>query len=336
MLDAIRSIEARRELISLLGGAAAAWPFAAHAQQSAVPVIGLVNAGSREASASRVAAFRKGLNEAGYVEGQNVTVEYHWLDGQYDRLPSLMEGLVRRRVAVIASPGSNPAALAAKAATTTIPIVFGVAEDPTRLGLVASLARPGGNATGINFFPGEVVAKRLGLLHDLVPKAARIAVLVNPSNTKVAEATLQEIPEAARALGLQTQVLNASTNREIEAAFAALARDRADALFVAGDGFFSSRRVQFATLATRDRIPAAYSERDYVAAGGLMSYGTDLTEVFHQIGVYTGSILKGTKPADLPVLQPTKFEFALNLQTARALGLEVSPQLLASVDEAID
>jgi putative ABC transport system substrate-binding protein len=246
-----------------------------------------------------------------------------------------MADLARRRVAVIATP-NNAAALAAKAATTTIPIVFGVAEDPTHLGLVASLARPGGNATGINFFPGEVVAKRLGLLHDLAPKAVRIAVLVNPANTKVAEATLREIPEAARAFGLQIQVLNASTNREIEAAFAALARDRADALFVAGDGFFSSSRGQFATLATRDRIPAAYSERDYVAVGGLMSYGTDLSEVFHQVGVYTGSILKSAKPADLPVLQSTKFEFVINMQTARALGLEVPPQLLASVDEAID
>jgi putative ABC transport system substrate-binding protein len=246
-----------------------------------------------------------------------------------------MADLVRRRVAVITTP-NNAAAIAAKAATTTIPIVFGVAEDPTRLGLVASLARPGGNATGINFFPGEVVAKRLGLLHDLVPKAVRIAVLVNPANTKVAEATLREIPEAARALGLQIQILNASTNREIEAAFDALARDRADALFVAGDGFFSSRRVQFATLAMRDRIPAAYSERDYVAAGGLMSYGTDLTEVFHQVGAYTGSILKGTKPADLPVLQPTKFEFAMNLQTARALGLTVPDTLLARADEVIE
>ena len=324
----------RRDFIKLIAGSIAAWPLAARAQQPAMPLVGLVNGRSAQDAARNTAAFRKGLNETGYVEGQNVTVEYQWLEGQYDRLPSLIAQL-SRRVAVIATP-NNAAALAAKAATTTIPIVFGVAEDPTRLGLVASLARPGGNATGVNFFPGEVVAKRLGLLHDLVPKAVRIAVLVNPANAAVAEATLREIPEAARALGLQIQVLNASTNREIEAAFAALAGDGADALFVAGDGFFSSRRVQFATLAMRDRIPAAYSERDYVAAGGLMSYGTDLTEVFHQIGIYTGSILKGTKPADLPVLQPTKFEFALNLQTARALGLEVPPQLLASVDEAIE
>src|SRR5262245_36391684 len=323
----------RREFITLLGGAAA-WPLTARAQQAAMPIIGFVSARSADASMHHAAPFHKGLSETGYVEGQNVAVEYHWLDGQYNRLPSLMADLVRRRVAVIATP-NNAAALAAKAATTAIPIVFGVAEDPTRLGLVASLNRPGGNATGINFFPGEVVAKRLGLLHDLVPNAVRIAVLVNPANKTVAEATLREIPEAARALGLQIQVLHAGTSREIEAAFAVAAR-AADALFVAGDGFFSSRRVQFATLATRDRIPAAYSERDYVAAGGLMSYGTSLVEAFRQVGVYSGRILKGEKPGDLPVVQASKFTFVINMQTARALGLEVPPQLLASVDEAIE
>ena len=283
-----------------------------------------------------LAAFRKGLNETGYVEGQNVTVEYHWLDGQYDRLPPLMADLVRRRVAVIATPGSNPAALAAKAATTTIPIVFGVGEDPVKLGLVASLARPGGNATGINFFVAEVAAKRLGLLHDLVPKAVRIAVLVNPANASSAEATLRDIPEAARAIGLQIQVLNASTSREIEAAFATLVRDRADALFVAPDGFFISRRVQFATLATRHGIPAAYSSREDVEAGGLMSYGTDGLDMFRQVGVYTGQILKGAKPADLPVLQSTKFEFVINLQTARALGIEVPNSIQLLADEVIE
>ena len=289
-----------------------------------------------DTSARHVAAFRKGLNETGYVEGQNVTVEYHWLEGQYDRLPPLMADLVRRRVAVIATPGSNPAALAAKAATTTIPIVFGVGEDPVKLGLVASLARPGGNATGINFFIAEVAAKRLGLLHDLVPKAVRIAVLVNPANATSAEATLRDIPEAARAIGLQIQLLNASTSREIEAAFATLVRERADALFVAPDGFFISRRVQFATLAARHGIPAAYSSREIVEAGGLMSYGTDFLDMFRQVGVYTGRILNGEKPADLPVLQSTKFEFVINLQTARALGIEVpiSMQLLA--DEVIE
>jgi len=261
----------RRAFITLLGGAAA-WPLAARAQQPAVPVVGFVSARSAEASVRSNAAFRKGLSETGYVEGQNVAVEYHWLEGQFSRLPSLMAELVHPRVAVIVTP-NNAAALAAKAAITTIPIVFGVAEDPVKLGLVASLARPDGNATGINFFVGEVVAKRLGLLHDLVPKAVRIAVQVNPANATVAEITLREIPEAARALGLQVQVLNASTSREIEATFATLVRDRADALFVAPDVFFTSRRVQLATLAARHAIPATYGIREYVKVGGLMSYG---------------------------------------------------------------
>src|SRR6266511_3353040 len=236
----------RREFITLLGGAAA-WPLAARAQQPTMPVVGFANAGSSDPPLA--AAFRKGLNEAGYFEGQNVTVEYHWLEGQFDRLPALMADLVRRRVAVIATPAGNLAALAAKAATTTTPIVFGVAEDPVKMGLVASLARPGGNLTGINFFTQEILAKRLGLLHELVPKAVRVAVLVNPANTPTAETALRDMPEAARAIGLQIQFLNASTSREIEAAFATLVRDRADALFVAGDTFFVSRRVQFATLA---------------------------------------------------------------------------------------
>ena len=321
----------RRELLVALG-TAAAWPVAARAQQPAIPVVGFVNGGAPDAR--RAPAFDKGLNEAGFVG--NVTVEYHWLHGQYDRLPSLMADLVRRRVAVIATPGSNPATLAAKAATTTIPIVFGVGEDPVKLGLVASLARPGGNATGINFFAQEAAAKRLGLLHELVPKAVRVAVLVNPANAPTAEATLRDIPDAARAIGLQIQVLNASTSREIEAIFATLVRDQADALFVAGDGFFTSRRGQFATLAARDRIPAAYSNRTYPEVGGLMSYGTDIADTFHQAGVYTGQILKGAKPADLPVLQSTKFEFVINLQTARALGLEVSNSIQLLADEVIE
>ena len=319
----------------MLGGAAA-WPLAARAQQPALPVVGFINGGSADASARCVAAFRKGLNETGYVEGQNVTVEYHWLEGQYDRLPALMADLVRRQVAVIATPGTTPAALAAKAATATIPIVFGVAEDPVQLGLVASLARPGGNATGINFFVQEVVAKRLRLLHDLVPKAVRIAVLVNPANASTAETTLRDVQEAAPTIGLQIQILNATTIGEIDAAFATLARERPDALFVAPDAFFTSRRVQFATLTARDRIPAAYANRDFVAAGGLMSYGTDVADMFHQVGVYTGNILKGAKPADLPVLQSTKFEFVINLQTARALGIEVPPALLSIADEVIE
>jgi putative tryptophan/tyrosine transport system substrate-binding protein len=323
----------RREFLAVVGGAAS-WPIATRAQQPAMPVVGFVNAGSLVAG--HLAAFRKGLNEAGYVESQNVTVEYYWLEGQFDRLPSLMADLVRRRVAVLATPGGNLAAIAAKAATTTTPIVFGVGEDPVNLGLVTNLARPEGNATGISFFTMEVAAKRLGLLHELVPKAVRVAVLLNPANTPTAKATLRDIPEAARGMGLQIQFLYASTIREIEVAFAVLVRDRADALFVAGDAFFVSRRVQFATLAARYGIPAAYAGREVVEAGGLMSYATDRSDMFRQVGVYTGQILKGTKPSDLPVLQSTKFEFAINLQTAKALGINVPPMLLALADEVIE
>jgi putative ABC transport system substrate-binding protein len=326
----------RRDFITLLGGVSAAWPLAVQAQQPTLPVVGFINPGSPDANASNVATFRKGLSETGYVEGHNVTVEYHWLEGQYDRLPALMTDLVGRRVAVIAIPGSLPAALAAKTATATIPIVFGVAEDPVRFGLVANLARPGGNATGINVFTNEVVAKRLGLLHELLPKAIRVVVLLNPANGPSAESTLRAVQEAAPIFGLQIQVLNATTIGEIDAAFATFARERPDALFVAPDAFFLSRRVQFATLATRDRIPGTYSQREYVAAGGLMSYGTENAEMFHQVGVYTGSILNGAKPADLPVVQSTKFEFVINLQTARALGIEVPPTLLAVADKVVE
>jgi len=334
----ISSIE-RRAFLTALGGAAAASflpPLVARAQQPALPVVGFINGGSADVDARYLAAFRKGLNETGSVEGQNVTVEYYWLEGQYDRLPALVADLVRRRVAVIATPGSTPAVLAAKAATATIPIIFGAAQDPVRLGLVDSLARPGGNATGINFFVQEVVAKRLRLLHDLVPKAVRIAVLLNPGNASTAESTLREVQEAVPTIGLQIQIVNASTIGEIDATFATIARERTDALFVAPDGFFSSRRGQFAILAARDRIPASYSTREDVAAGGLMSYGTDIADMFRQVGVYTGQILKGAKPADLPVLQLTKFEFVINLQTARALGIEVPPAVLSIADEVIE
>ena len=325
----------RRDFITLLGGAVA-WPLAARAQQPAMPIVGLVGPRSPEESTRLGAAFRKALNETGYIEAQNVMVEYHWLEGKYDRLPALMADLVRRRVAVIATPAFTAAAPVVKAATTTIPIVFGVAEDPVKLGLVASFARPGGNATGINFLASEVAAKRLGLLHDLVPKAVRIAVLINPANAPTAETTLRETSEAAHGLGLQIQILNASTSREIEAAFATLVRERPDALFIAPDGFFTSRRVQFATLAAHHRVPAAYFSREFVEVGGLMSYGSDISDVYRQVGVYTGQILKGAKPADLPVVQSTKFEFVINMQTAKALGLEVPPQLLASADEVIE
>jgi putative ABC transport system substrate-binding protein len=325
----------RRQFITLVGGVAATWPFALRAQQSALPVVGFVDGGSLDASARRAAAFRKGLNETGYVEGQNVTVEYHWLAGRYDSVSLLMADLVRRQVAVIAAPVTT-IAVAAKVATATIPIVFGTGENPVKLGLVDSIARPGGNATGINILVQEVIAKRLRLLHDLVPKAVRVAVLLNPANASSTEAMLREVQEAAPAIGLQIQILNATTIGEIDAAFATLAHDRPDALFVTPDTFFASRRVQFATLTARDRIPASYAVRELVEAGGLMSYGTDIAEAFHQVGVYTGKILKGAKPADLPVLQLTKFEFVINLQTGRALGIEVPLAVLSIADEVIE
>jgi putative tryptophan/tyrosine transport system substrate-binding protein len=325
----------RRQFVSALGGVTVAWPLAARAQQPHVPLIGFIINGSADTFAREVIGFRKGLNESGYVEGQNVTVEYHWLEGQYDGLPALLVDLVHRQVAVIATIGM-PAVRAAKAATATIPIVFAVPGDPVQLGVVASLARPGGNATGINFFSAEVSTKRLRLLHDLIPKAVRVAVLLNPSNPTTAESTLREAQEAASAIGLQIQSLNASTVEEIDAAFAAFESNGVEALFVAPDGFFISRAVQFATLTARDRIPASYAQRDFVSVGGLMSYGTDLTETFRQVGVYTSSILKVAKPAELPVLQPTKFEFVINLQTARALGVEVRPDLLSIADEVIE
>jgi putative ABC transport system substrate-binding protein len=326
----------RRDFITLLGGAAA-WPFAARAQQRAAPTIGFVHGVAAEVSASYsyAPAFRKGLAEGGYVEGENVAVEYHWLGGQYGRLPSLMADLVRRRPALIVTGGS-PVALAAKTATATIPIVFSVAEDPVQMGLVANLARPSGNATGINFLGAEIAPKRLGLLHDAVPTAVRIGVLVNPANPGVTETTLHDLPDAARALGLQIRVLKAASVREIEAAFADLARDPVDALFVGNDPLIGSRVVQIVVLATRHGIPAVYPNREYVEAGGLMSYGTEFAGVYRQAGGYAARILKGAKPGDLPVLQSSKFEFVINLATARALGLTIPGDVLSIADEVIE
>ena len=326
----------RRNFITLLGGAAV-WPLAARTQQPAMPVVALVFGGAADNTTLGWAGLlRKGMSETGYIQDQNVRIEYHWLAGQYERLPALMSDLVRRRVSLIATPGFGAGSLAAKAATATIPIVFGIGDDPVKLDLVASLARPGGNATGINFFAQELTAKRLGLLHELVPRATRIAVLVNPANA-FPESTLREqVQEAAQVLGMQIVVLNASTISEIDAAFETIAREHADALFVAGEPFLFSRRVQIVTLAARDRVPATYVAREHVEIGGLMSYGTNNADTWRQVGIYVGSILKGTKPADLPVMQSTKFEFLINLSTARALGIEVSPMLLAHTDEVIE
>jgi ABC-type uncharacterized transport system substrate-binding protein len=326
----------RRKFLATLGGAVAAWPLAARAQQAAVPVIGFLHGASPGPFGPHVAAFRRGLGEAGYVEGQSLAIEYRWAEGRYDRFPELAADLVRRRVSAIAAPGHTGAALAAKAETSTIPIVFLVPDDPVKLGLVASLARPGSNATGINVFNVELVAKRLGLLRELLPSAARIAVLVNPTNKTNAETTVREVEAAASGLGLQSQVFNASSSDEIGVAFAALVRAGCDALFVGPDAFFGSRRVQLTTLAARHAIPATYSLRDYAEAGGLMSYGTSLPDMFREVGVYVGRILKGANPAELPVVQPTKFELVINLATAKALGLEVPTTLLARADEVIE
>jgi putative ABC transport system substrate-binding protein len=325
----------RRAFITLLGGAVA-WPLAARAQQAAMPVIGFLGFGSLDNNRPYLAAFRGGLNETGFVEDHNIAIEYRWAEGQYDRMAELAADLVRRGVAVIAVPGSPPGARAAKAATSTIPIVFGVGEDPVTLGLVASIGRPGGNATGINFLTAEVVAKRLALLHEFVPGATRVAVLLNPSDATRTEAVLTDVQAAARTMGLQLQILNASTSREIDVAFAAVARERADVLYVGPDAFFNTRRVQLANMAARHAIPTAFAVREYVDAGGLMSYGTSLPDMYRLTGVYTGRILKGAKPADLPVLQSTKFELVINGQTARMLGLTIPPTLLSTADEVIE
>ena len=321
----------RRQFITLLA-AAAAWSMVAHAQQAPLPVVAFIHNGTADGSADRVRAFQKGLSESGYADGRNVTIEYHWLEGHTDRTPVLVADVVRRRVAGIVSCCGRPTAADAKAATSTIPIVFGVGDDPVKLGLVDNLARPGGNATGINFFSNEVVAKRLELLHQLLPHAVRIAVIANSNQT----GPLVEVQMAARNMGLQVQVLVADTSRDIEGAFATLANDRPDALFVAGNNVNNSQRVQIVNLVARDRIPTIYSSRESIAAGGLISYGANQADTYRQMGIYVGAILKGTKPSDLPVLQSTKLELLINLQTARLLGIEVPPTLLALADEVIE
>jgi ABC-type uncharacterized transport system substrate-binding protein len=325
----------RREVITLLSGAAVAWPLATHAQQPAMPVIGFLNAGSPGPIAHLIAVLRQNLAEAGYVEGRNVAIEYRWAEGQYDRLPALAGELVRRQVAVIIASGGNLAAPAAKATTTTIPIVFSVTDDPVKLGLVTNLARPGSNATGVHFFLSALAAKQLGLILELVPTAALIGLLVNPDNAN-AEAVTTEATAAATAIGVKIDVVRASDRDAIGAAFATLIRSKANVLVVAADPFFFTRRLQLATLATRHAIPAIYTTREHAEAGGLMSYGTSLTEVYRQIGVYTGRILNGAKPQELPVVQSTKFEFVINLIAAEALRLTVPPTLLARADEVIE
>ena len=322
----------RREFITLLGGTAA-WPLAARAQQPAMPVIGLLDQRSPDALADRLRGFRQGLKDAGFVEGQNAAIEYRWAENQVDRLPQLAADLVRRQVAVIVAPAGLAPALAAKAATKTIPIVFVIADDPVKLGLVASLARPGGNLTGINFLSGELTAKRLELLRELMPSATRVAVLVNPANAENPE---REVEAAARSIGLQIQTLNASTIREINAAFATFVRERPDAVFVGLDPFFNSRRIQLVQLAARYAIPASYPARDFAEAGGLMSYGADIADAWRQAGSYAGRILKGAKAADLPVVQSSKFELVFNVQTATMLGLTVPDKLLVAADEVIE
>jgi putative tryptophan/tyrosine transport system substrate-binding protein len=329
----------RREFISALGAATAScvsWPLAARAQPRARPVIGFLNAQSPDGYAERLRAFRQGLKEAGFVEGENVAIEYRWAEGQLDRLSALALELVRRPVAVIASLGSAAQAVIARTTTTTIPIVFIVAEDPVRLGLVASLARPGGNMTGINMFNNEITAKRLELLHQLIPGAVRVAAFVNPTSGPSAETAARDVDAAARAMGLQVQIYRATTSREIDATFATFEDQRPDALFVDGDALFNSRRLQLVHLASHHRLPATYASRAYPDVGGLMSYGTDVTDAYRQAGVYTGRVLKGAKPADLPVMQSTKFELVVNAQTARMLGLTVPASLLAIADEVIE
>ena len=327
---------ARRDFVLALAGAAVAWPLAARAQQPAMPVIGFLEARSPDAMADRLRGFRQGLRDTGYVEGDNVTIVYRWAENKIDRVPELAAELVHRQVAVILAGGGTAVVFAAKAATPTIPILFIIPEDPVRLGLVASLARPGGNLTGVNFFNSELVAKQMELLRELVPRAARVAVFLNPANVTTAESTERDVDPAARAMGLQIQILRASTSREIDTAIATFAREPPDALFVSNDAFFNSRRVQLVQAAAHHRLPAIYTGREYSEIGGLMSYGTNIADAFRQAGVYAGRILKGAKPTDLPVVQSTKFELVINHQTARTLGLTVPQTLLVAADEVIE
>jgi len=325
----------RRAFITLIGGTAAAWPLAARAQKPTMPVLGFLHSGSPESYVNFVTAFRKGLAESGYVEGQNLTIEYHWASGRDDQLPDLAADLIRRRVAVIATPGSTPAALAAKAATAAIPIVFAVGSDPVALGLVTSLNRPGGNVTGVNFQTVELVAKRLGMLRELSPAANRFVALVNP-NTAFTESVVKDLQASASALGLPIEILRAGTGREIDAAFADLVQNSGDALFVGPDAFFTNRRAQIVTLVTRHALPTIYYAREFAEIGGLMSYGPNYVNVYQRAGLYVGRVLKGEKPADMPVEQQTKFELVVNLNTARALGIDVPDRLLSLADEVIE
>jgi putative tryptophan/tyrosine transport system substrate-binding protein len=324
----------RRAFITLLGGAAA-WPLAARAQQPAIPIVGYVHVDSPQSIPGLLAAFREGLGETGFVEGQNLVIEYRWAENDVSRIPELVADLVRRRVAVIATPGTSAAALAAKEATTTIPIVFSLGLDPVQLGLVASLSRPGGNITGVNSMSNELVAKRLGLSQELLPTAKRFAVLVNPKNPTT-ESLKKDVGAAARAIGAQIELFTATNGADIDTAFATLVQNRADALLVHPDNLFINRRVQLITLAARHGMPTIYPLRPDAEAGGLMSYGTKIADAHRQAGIYTGRILKGAKPADLPVVQPTKFELIINLQTAKTIGLDVPPTLLARADEVIE